>query len=128
MDHGSDARSAQVGIPSQRWFLHWVRRVREAIDPSADGSHARQLLRESLQDHDRAAQAARHALEEMSPTNAVTTDQRCAIEAATDGLRALTQHTEELLAASRRARDSVERARIVALNAGLDGTRLAAPG
>ena len=127
MDHGSDAPSVQTSLPSQQRFLQWVRRIRQAIDPSADGSHTRQLLRESLQDHDRAAKAARRALEEMSPTNVVSTDQRCAIEAATDGLRALMQHTEDLLAASRRARDSLERARIVALNAGLDGTRLAAP-
>lgn len=127
MSGTGELRSPDRSLHSAPGRRHWTRWVRHALDPWARGSEPMALLQESLEDCDTAAQASQSALAEMAPATQISEEQRRAMDAASDGLRALATGTEELLAASQRARESMERARIVALNAGLDGTRLPAP-
>ena len=58
---------------------------------------------------------------------ATAAQQRSALDAAADHARLLVARGRDLHAAAQQVRDSLDRAKLVALNAGLEGSRLAEP-
>ncbi len=80
-----------------------------------------------FQAQDSAARAAEESLRVLHAASAAAAQQRTSLDAATDQLRAVDNRGRDLHSASLRAREALERLRLIALNAGLEGLRLGDP-
>jgi methyl-accepting chemotaxis protein len=78
-------------------------------------------------EHLSAQQASEAALGIVRSLAAATVQQRSLLDAATDEARLLAARGQELRASTERVHESLERARLVALNAALEGARLGEP-
>ena len=76
---------------------------------------------------ERACQAVEGALRVIHTASAAAAQQRTALDATADHLRLLENRGRDIRSTSARARDVLERVRLIALNAGLEGLRLGDP-
>jgi methyl-accepting chemotaxis protein len=77
--------------------------------------------------HEQASLAASQSLRTAQAAGATAAQQRSALEAAADHARLLVSRGRELRGSVQQVGDALERAKLVALNAGLEGARLGEP-
>ena len=77
--------------------------------------------------HEAATQATHSATSMCQAAGATAAQQRGALDAASDHARLLVARGRDLRATAQQIRESLERAKLVALNAGLEGSRLGEP-
>ncbi len=77
--------------------------------------------------HDVAMRSAQAAISTCQAAGATAAQQRGALDAAQDHARLLVARGRDLRAAAQQVREALERAKLVALNAGLEGSRLGEP-
>jgi methyl-accepting chemotaxis protein len=77
--------------------------------------------------HEQASVAASQSLRTAQAAGATAAQQRSALEAAADHARLLVSRGRELRGSVQQVGDALERAKLVALNAGLEGARLGEP-
>jgi methyl-accepting chemotaxis protein len=77
--------------------------------------------------HDTALKAAESAMSTTQGAGATAAQQRTALDAAADHARLLTARERDVRGAAQRVRETLERAKLVALNAALEGARLGEP-
>jgi methyl-accepting chemotaxis protein len=77
--------------------------------------------------HEQASIAASQSLRTAQAAGATAAQQRSALEAAADHARLLVSRGRELRGSVQQVGDALERAKLVALNAGLEGARLGEP-
>src|SRR5262245_31437866 len=74
--------------------------------------------------HDQASKASAAAISVAQAAGATAAQQRSVLDAAADHARLLLARGRDVRAAGQRVRDELERAKLVALNTGLEGARL----
>jgi methyl-accepting chemotaxis protein len=77
--------------------------------------------------HERANQAAAQSLRASQAAGATAAQQRSALEAAADHARLLVSRSRDMRGSAQQVREVLERAKLVALNTGLEGARLGEP-
>jgi methyl-accepting chemotaxis protein len=77
--------------------------------------------------HDVATRSTQSATSTCQTAGATAAQQRGALDAASDHARLLVARGRDLRATAQQVRESLERAKLVALNAGLEGSRLGEP-
>ncbi|HMI90755.1 MAG TPA: methyl-accepting chemotaxis protein [Polyangiales bacterium] len=100
-------------------------RVLESVRP-ARSSAARPALDEAvlLNCHERAARAAEVSMSTCQAAGATAAQQRTSLDGAVDHARLLLSRSRDIKSAADRVRESLDRAKLIALNAGLEGARL----
>lgn len=77
--------------------------------------------------HDAAVRSSQTATSTCQAAGATAAQQRSALDAAADHARLLVARGRDLRASAQQVRESLERAKLVALNTGLEGSRLGEP-
>lgn len=104
--------------------------LREAVRGARDvAGSARTTLDQALlfSKHDQASQAAAQSLRSAQAAGATAAQQRSALDAASDHARLLVARGRDIRGSAQQVGDALERAKLVALNSGLEGARLGEP-
>jgi hypothetical protein len=101
-------------------------RLKTALGVGSSGAPKNSVLDEALLFgvHEKALGAADSATRTAQAAGATASQQRAAIDAAADHSRLLLARGRDARSAAQQVRDSIERAKLIALNAGLEGSRL----
>jgi methyl-accepting chemotaxis protein len=104
--------------------------LRDTLRGAKDAARsARGALDEALlfTSHEQASKAAATAMSVAQAAGATAAQQRSSLDAAADHSRLLASRGRDVRAAASQVREALERAKLVALNAGLEGARLGEP-
>jgi methyl-accepting chemotaxis protein len=102
-----------------------LERVLESVRPRG-AAERRGALDEAvlLSCHERAARAADTSMSTCQAAGATAAQQRTSLDGAVDHARLLLSRSRDIKSAAERVREALDRAKLIALNAGLEGVRL----
>ncbi|HEY6561539.1 MAG TPA: methyl-accepting chemotaxis protein [Polyangiaceae bacterium] len=101
-------------------------RVLNSVRPARASSARPSAIDESvlLSCQDRASRAAETSMSTCQAAGATAAQQRTSLDGAVDHARLLLSRSRDIKSAAERVREALERAKLIALNAGLEGARL----
>jgi methyl-accepting chemotaxis protein len=100
-------------------------RVFQSVRPSRAGARPSAIDEGVLLScQERAARAAETSMSTCQAAGATAAQQRTSLDGAMDHARLLLSRSRDIKSAAERVRDSLDRAKLIALNAGLEGARL----
>ncbi len=109
---------------TDRFYQALLDRMETTRPPRSQSSFDGALL---VSTHDSATRSAQSATSMCQAAGATAAQQRGALDAASDHARLLVARGRDLRATAEQVRESLERAKLIALNAGLEGSRLGEP-